>query len=106
NLTIGGGAKLTPSLVSDLTASIPRDVVTGAQQQWLPNLAAETANGPSKNNHGQSGSNAVTEEATSTQSASEDQSGSDVPQAAPVLNAQGADSTVSGETDTAEIKPA
>src|SRR5262249_52191971 len=27
-------------------ASIPRDVVMGAQQQWLPNLAKEIAGGP------------------------------------------------------------
>ena len=45
NFEIGGGAKLSPTLVADLTASIPRDVVTSAQQQWLPNLAAEMANG-------------------------------------------------------------
>jgi hypothetical protein len=29
--------------VTDLTASIPRDVLVSAQQQWLPNLAAEMA---------------------------------------------------------------
>src|SRR5262249_11918521 len=46
NLNIGGGAKLSPNLVADLTASIPRDVVIGAQQQWLPNLGTEIANGP------------------------------------------------------------
>jgi hypothetical protein len=41
DLGIGGGAKLSASLVADLTASIPRDVVMGAQQQWLPNLGTE-----------------------------------------------------------------
>jgi hypothetical protein len=46
DLNIVRGAKLSPSLVSDLTASIPRDVVTSAHQQWLPNLAKEIANGP------------------------------------------------------------
>ena len=45
NIT-GGKAKLSADLVADLTASIPRDVVIGAQEQWLPNLAAEMANGP------------------------------------------------------------
>jgi hypothetical protein len=45
-LDIGGKAKLDAGLVADLTASIPRDVVIGAQQQWLPNLAAEMANRP------------------------------------------------------------
>ena len=46
DLNIGGSAKLSASLVADLTASIPRDVVLSAQQQWLPNLAAEMANRP------------------------------------------------------------
>lgn len=40
---IGGGAKLSANLVADLTASIPRDVVIGAQLQWLPNLGTEMA---------------------------------------------------------------
>jgi len=44
DLNIGGGAKLSAALVADLTASIPRDVVISAQQQWLPNLATEMAN--------------------------------------------------------------
>lgn len=43
DLNVGGGAKLSASLVADLTASIPRDVVVSAQQEWLPNLAAEMA---------------------------------------------------------------
>ena len=46
DLNIGRGAKLSPALVADLTASIPRDVVSSAQQQWLPNLAAEITDGP------------------------------------------------------------
>lgn len=47
DLNIGNGnAKLSVTLVADLTANIPRDVVIGAQQQWLPNLAREIANGP------------------------------------------------------------
>ena len=33
--------KLSATLVADLTANIPRDVVVSAQQQWLPNLASE-----------------------------------------------------------------
>jgi hypothetical protein len=40
---IGGGAKLSAGLVTDLTASIPRDVLVSAQQEWLPNLGAEMA---------------------------------------------------------------
>lgn len=41
DLNIGSGAKLSANLVADLTASIPRDVVISAQQQWLPNLGKE-----------------------------------------------------------------
>ena len=48
DLNIGGGAKLSANLVADLTASIPRDVVISAQQQWLPNLATEMANRPTR----------------------------------------------------------
>jgi hypothetical protein len=43
DLNIGGGAKLSANLIVDLTASIPRDVVISAQQQWLPNLGTEMA---------------------------------------------------------------
>ncbi len=43
DLNIGTGAKLSVSLVADLTASIPRDVLIRAQQQWLPHLAGEIA---------------------------------------------------------------
>ena len=54
DLNIGGGAKLSATLVADLTASLPRDVVIGAQQEWLPNLAAEMANGPGASDQEQS----------------------------------------------------
>lgn len=46
DLNIVRGAKLSPKLVADLTASIPRDVLIRAQQQWLPNLATEISSGP------------------------------------------------------------
>ena len=46
DLDIGTGAKLSATLVADLTANIPRDVVISAQREWLPNLATEIANGP------------------------------------------------------------
>ncbi len=52
---IGGGAKLSANLVADLTASIPRDVVISAQQQWLPNLATEMANRHDTSGQKQSG---------------------------------------------------
>ena len=44
DLNISCGAKLSANLVADLTASIPRDVVISAHQQWLPNLGTEMAN--------------------------------------------------------------
>ena len=53
DLNIGGGAKLSAALVADLTASIPRDVVVSAQQQWLPNLGTEMANRQDAAQHGQ-----------------------------------------------------
>ncbi len=43
DLNVGGREKLNAALVADLTASIPRDVIASAQQQWLPNLATEMA---------------------------------------------------------------
>ena len=46
DLNISCGAKLSAGLVADLTASIPRDVVIRAHQQWLPNLGTEMANRP------------------------------------------------------------
>ncbi|WP_139247844.1 hypothetical protein [Hyphomicrobium sp. CS1GBMeth3] len=46
DLNIVSGAKLSTSLVADLTANIPRDVIISAHQQWLPNLAKEITNGP------------------------------------------------------------
>ena len=46
DLNVGAAAKLSANLVADLTASIPRDVIVSAQQQWLPNLAAEMTNRP------------------------------------------------------------
>ncbi|MGQ0457191.1 MAG: hypothetical protein ACT4OU_09020 [Hyphomicrobium sp.] len=65
DLNIGGGAKLSAALVADLTASIPRDVVIGAQQQWLPNLAAEIANGPGARSQPPGGANPATTESSS-----------------------------------------
>ncbi len=43
-LDIGGNGKLSATLISELTASIPRDVIISAHQQWLPNLGREMAN--------------------------------------------------------------
>ena len=60
DLNIGGGTKLSASLVTDLTASIPRDVVVTAQKQWLPNLAAEMAKGAGASDRQPDGWGAVT----------------------------------------------
>ena len=46
DLHIGGNTKVSANLLADLTATLPRDVLVGAQQQWLPNLAAEMTNRP------------------------------------------------------------
>ena len=44
DLRIGNSGKLKANLITELTASLPRDVVVRAHQQWLPNLAAEIVN--------------------------------------------------------------
>ncbi|MFO1169496.1 MAG: hypothetical protein U1E49_00845 [Hyphomicrobiaceae bacterium] len=41
-----GGSILSPALVADLTASLPRDVIATAQQEWLPHLAEELGEAP------------------------------------------------------------
>ena len=106
DLNIGGGAKLSASLVADLTASIPRDAVISAQQQWLPNLAAETANGPGTNGQKQSGGNAVTAESRSTGSAPpEEPSSLDASKPNPIPSPKSAGSEAAGETDTAATEP-
>ena len=59
DLDFDGSAQQSATLIADLTASMPRDVVVGAQQQWLPNLGREMANRPvagSASSHARSGS--------------------------------------------------
>ena len=87
DLNIGSGAKLSANLVADLTASIPRDVVISAQQQWLPNLATEMANGPDTSDPEQSGwSTAIT---VAGSASPEELSDSDAREASPELSPQG-----------------
>ncbi len=79
DLDIGGGAKLSANVVADLTASLPRDVVISAQQQWLPNLATEMGNpGGAINQSESTWSTAITPAAP----ASPEESGSDAGQGA------------------------
>ncbi len=65
DLNLGGGVKLSADLVADLTASIPRDVLISAQQQWLPNLATEMANRSGTSEQQQKGWAAVKTETNS-----------------------------------------
>jgi hypothetical protein len=97
DLNLGGGAKLSANLVADLTATIPRDVVTSAQQQWLPNLGAEMAgrqdardagrqDGSGKEQAGWSAT--ITEQKLVGSAAPQVQPGADASQAAPKPDAQ------------------
>ena len=92
DLDIGSGMKLSADLVADLTASLPRDVVIGAQQEWLPNLATEMADPRVASDQNQSGwSTAIT---VAGPAPSEDLSSSDATQAAQTLSPE----DVIGET--------
>jgi hypothetical protein len=102
NLNIDGGAKLSATLVADLTASLPRDVVISAQQEWLPNLAAEMANGPGTSAQEQSSS---TELSSTGSSLPKELSEPDAPQAIPTPIPQGAESETVVQNDTAEVEP-
>ncbi|MEP7173861.1 MAG: hypothetical protein ABI705_10275 [Aestuariivirga sp.] len=86
NLNAGGGAKLSGALIADLTAGIPRDVIIGAQQEWLPNLATEMASGPIAPSEMPAGSNAV--------------------QAVPVPSPQEPQGAVAAETEPDDTEPA
>ena len=43
-LDLGGNIKVGKELIVNLTAGIPREVIVGAQREWLPNLGKEMAN--------------------------------------------------------------
>ncbi|WP_125461693.1 MULTISPECIES: hypothetical protein [Rhodomicrobium] len=84
DLNIGGGAKLSPSLVADLTASLPRDVVISAHQEWLPNLATEMASGQAASDQDQGGwAAAITESRLAASVSPEELFGAGSPQASP-----------------------
>lgn len=93
DLNIGGGAKLSAALVADLTASIPRDVVVSAQQEWLPNLATEMANRPVASDQEKNGWSPVTTGSNSAGVApAEARSALDARQAAPKVSSRAAGS--------------
>jgi hypothetical protein len=69
-----------------LTASLPRNVIISAQQQWLPNLAAEMTNGPSPSDPEQAGWSTAIEAAESAPPA--EPSDSDTSQPASSLPAE------------------
>jgi hypothetical protein len=69
DLNVGGSEKLSANLISDLIASIPRDVVVSAQQQWLPNLGTEMANRQDAARTDKPGSPAQTDQQTPAKSA-------------------------------------
>lgn len=100
DLNSGSGTKLSATLVADLTASLPRDVVISAQQQWLPNLATEMANRRDASDENQSTwSTAIT---VAGSAFPEEPSGSDAPQAAPTLSPEDA---VSETASIAKLDP-
>jgi hypothetical protein len=91
----GGGAKLSANLVADLTASIPRDVVISAHQEWLPDLGTEMANRQDTSEQDQSGwSAAVTESRLAGSVSPEELSRSDTRRAAPRLSPEAVGSKV------------
>jgi hypothetical protein len=93
DFNVGGGAKLSATLVADLTASIPRDVVTSAQQQWLPNLGTEMANGRNTGDPKPGGWTTMTKESTSAISApAEEPSGEAARQETPTTSPPGSGS--------------
>ena len=89
DFNIGGGAKLSADLVADLTASIPRDVVISAQQEWLPNLATEMANGRDAIGQAQPGWTTMTTGSASAKAApAEEPPAQDADQETPTANPQ------------------
>ena len=100
DLNLGGGVKLSANLVADLTASIPRDVLISAQQQWLPNLATEMANRTDTIDQEHSGRTTMTRDSNLVRSASPATlSGTEADGRAAQPEGQ------AGKTDTANPKP-
>jgi hypothetical protein len=96
DLNVGRREKLSASLVADLTASIPRDVVVGAQQQWLPNLGTEMANRPAAASVAKPSRPAQVNQQTSIKSA---------PEAGAAKAAEAQPETAAPQTPTANTRP-
>ncbi|HEX2841686.1 hypothetical protein [Hyphomicrobium sp.] len=107
DFNVGGGAKLSTALVADLTASLPRDVIVGAQQQWLPNLATEMVSRSNTRDQSQSGWSAVTTEPNSKASSSQEkQLSSDAPPTTAKRNADAAErETPPSESGSTRAEP-
>jgi hypothetical protein len=101
DLNIGSGAKLSPNLVADLTANIPRDAIIGAQQEWLPNLATEMANGQGAGEQKQSGESPAIREPNATEPAP-----SKEPDASQPDSSNGAQAADNGEPAADSQEPA
>jgi cytochrome c1 len=104
---VGGGARLSATLVTDLTASIPRDVVASAQQQWLPNLATEMANQHEPRDQKQSGWTTMTTEPTSPKSAAprEEPTAHDEAEETPAVSPQASDGEAAANLNKRDPPP-
>ena len=107
DLNLGSGGKLSPSLVADLTASLPRDVVISAHQEWLPNLGTEMADGQHTSEQDESGwSTAITESRLAGSVSPEELLGLGARQAAPKLGQPAAGSDVAGTAGAVRLAQA
>ena len=105
DLNFGGGVMLSANLITDLTASIPRDVLIGAQQQWLPNLATEMANRRVTGDQENSSWIAMTTESNSAGSGSREPP-SDADSRRPTASdSPQADKEAVEKNDTADVEP-
>jgi hypothetical protein len=108
DLTIGNGEKLSPNLVADLTANIPRDAIIGAQQEWLPNLATEMTTPQGTRDQKQSAETPVVAETNVAEPAPSDVPPEpDASQPAPSSSAPatGSKEPATANTDSAEAEP-
>lgn len=103
NLDIGV-AKPNATLIADLTASIPRDVIVSAQQQWLPNLAKEMANGQSASGQQQEEAGGQEQEGWSASVTEPESSSSEPPEETPSGGEDETASTSAPESSSAGLE--